>query len=133
MELQGRVALITGGRRIGGVVAAELAARGADVALSYARSRAEAEQAADRVRAAGRRAAVFHADLAEASACAGLVEATVASLGRLDILINMASVYVKRPFDELTAADFDAVLQVDLRAAFLCAHAAVPHLRRTGG
>src|SRR5262249_18476989 len=47
--------------------------------------------------------------------------------------INMASVYVQRPFDELTIADWDAALQVDLRAAFLCAHAAAPHMRAQGG
>jgi NAD(P)-dependent dehydrogenase (short-subunit alcohol dehydrogenase family) len=54
-------------------------------------------------------------------------------LGRLDILINMASVYVQRPFAELTAADWNAALDVDLRAAFLCAHAAAPHMRAQGG
>src|SRR5205085_10129486 len=57
----------------------------------------------------------------------------VAALGRLDILINMASVYVQRPFNELTAADWNAVLDVDLRGAFLCARAAVPHMRKQGG
>jgi NAD(P)-dependent dehydrogenase (short-subunit alcohol dehydrogenase family) len=53
--------------------------------------------------------------------------------GRLDILVHMASVYVKRPFDELTLADWDGAMLVDLRAAFLCAKAAVPHMRRQGG
>ena len=133
MDLTDKVALITGGKRIGLVVAGELAARGVDVALSYARSRAEAEQAAERVRAAGRRAATFQGDLSQAEACDALVDATVAQLGRLDILINMASVYVQRPFDELRAADWDAVIDVDLRAAFLCARAAAQHMRRQGG
>ena len=54
-------------------------------------------------------------------------------MGRLDILVNMASVYVQRPFDDLSAAGWDAVVDVDLRAAFLCAHAAVPHMRAQGG
>src|SRR5713226_8495049 len=102
MELQGRVALITGGKRIGLVVAGELAARGVDVALSYARSRAAAEQAAERVRAANRRAATFQADLSKPEASEALVAQVVATFGRLDILINMASVYVERPFAELT-------------------------------
>ena len=133
VELTDRVALITGGKRIGLVVAGELAARGVDVALSYARSRAEAEQAAANVRAADRRAEIFQANLAEPEACEALVRAVVGALGRLDILINMASVYARRPFDELTAADWDAAIDVDLRAAFLCAHAAAPHLRRQGG
>jgi NAD(P)-dependent dehydrogenase (short-subunit alcohol dehydrogenase family) len=133
LDLQGRVALITGGKRIGQAVAGELAARGADVAVSYARSRAEAEAAAARVRAAGRRAAVVQADLSQSEACDAVVAAAVEALGRLDILINMASVYVRRPFDDLRAADWNAVVDVDLRAAFLCAHAAAPHMRKQGG
>src|SRR5216110_404972 len=86
------VALITGGKRIGAVVARELAARGVDVAFSYARSKTEAEQAADVVRAAKRRAATFQADLSQPPAAAVLVSAVVQTFGRLDILINMASV-----------------------------------------
>ena len=133
MELQNKVALITGGKRIGLVVAGELATRGVDVALSYARSRAEAEQAAQRVRAANRRAAALQADLSKPDASEALVAHVVHTFGQLDILINMASVYGERPFAELTASDWDAVLDVDLRAAFLCAHAAAPHMRRQGG
>jgi NAD(P)-dependent dehydrogenase (short-subunit alcohol dehydrogenase family) len=133
VELTDTVALITGGKRIGAVVAAELAARGVDVAICYARSRGEAEAAAVRVRAAGRRADVFQADLSDPPACTALIASVVAAFGRLDILINMASVYVQRPFDELRAADWNAVADVDLRAAFLCAHAAAPHMRTHGG
>jgi NAD(P)-dependent dehydrogenase (short-subunit alcohol dehydrogenase family) len=131
--LQDKAALITGGKRIGLVVARELAARGVDVALTYARSRAEAEDAAAIVRGAGRRAAVVQADLSQPDACAAAVASAAAELGRLDILINMASVYVRRPFNDLTADDWSAVMNVDLRAAFLCAHAAVPHMRARGG
>ena len=133
MELTGRVALITGAKRIGAVVAAELAARGVDVAVGYGRSQAEAAQAVERVKAAGRRGAAYQADLSSADACATLVGRVAEEFGGLDILVNMASVYKPRPFDELTAADWDAVVNVDLRAAFLCAHAAVPHMRKQGG
>jgi len=133
VDLKDKVALITGGKRIGLVVAGELAGRGVDVALSYARSRTEAEQAAERVRAAGRRAALFQANLAQPEACAALVASAVQELGRLDILINMASVYVKRAFDDLRVEDWNGVMDVDLRAAFLCAHAAAAHMRRHGG
>jgi len=133
MDLHDKVALITGGKRIGLVVAGELAARGADVALSYARSKTEAEQAADLVRSADRRAATFQTDLSRPDAAAVLVQSVVDTFGRLDVLINMASVYVQRPFTDLTAADWDAVVDIDLRAAFLCAHAAVPHMRAQGG
>jgi NAD(P)-dependent dehydrogenase (short-subunit alcohol dehydrogenase family) len=133
MDLPGRVALITGGKRIGLVVARELAARGVDIALSYARSKSEAEQAADLVRAAGRRALVAQADLSVPEACDTLVRSVVDTFGRVDILVNMASVYTQRPFADLTAADWDATIDVDLRAAFLCAHAAAPFMRRQGG
>jgi NAD(P)-dependent dehydrogenase (short-subunit alcohol dehydrogenase family) len=85
------------------------------------------------VRAAGRRAEIFQADLSKADAGPALVDSVAAAFGRLDVLINMASVYVQRPFAELTAADWNAVADVDLRAAFLCAHAAAPHMRKQGG
>jgi NAD(P)-dependent dehydrogenase (short-subunit alcohol dehydrogenase family) len=133
MQLQDKVALITGGKRIGLVAAGQLAARGVDVALGYSRSRDEAEQAARNVRAASRRAAVIQADLSRPAECQAIVDETVEQLGRLDILVHMASVYVQRPFDELSASDWDATLNVDCRAAFLCAHAAAPHMRRQGG
>jgi NAD(P)-dependent dehydrogenase (short-subunit alcohol dehydrogenase family) len=133
LDLLNKVALITGGKRIGLVVARELSARGVDVAVSYARSRAEAEQAAEIVRGNGRRAAVVQANLADPAACVALVDAAANELGRLDILVNMASVYVQRAFDELSATDWDNVVNVDLRAAFLCAHAAATHMRAQGG
>jgi len=118
---------------MGAVVAAALAARGVDVALSYARSRAEAEQAAEAVRAAGRRGAAIQADLSQPDACEALVTTTVGTFGRIDILVNMASVYTPKPFDELKVEDWNASMDVDLRAAFLCARAAVPHMRQRGG
>ena len=133
MVLTDKVALITGGKRIGLVVARELGARGADVGLSYARSKTEADQAAEAVRSSNRRSATFQADLTKPDACTALVQSVVDTFGGIDILVNMASVYTKRPFDALTAADWDATVNVDLRAAFLCAHAAAPHMRARGG
>jgi len=133
MDLHNKIALITGGKRLGAAVAAGLAARGVDVALSYARSQIEAMEASERVRAAGQRSMVFQADLSQPEAAPALVESAAAALGGLDILINMASVYVQMPFAELGAASWDAVLDVDVRGAFLCAHAAVPHMRARGG
>jgi NAD(P)-dependent dehydrogenase (short-subunit alcohol dehydrogenase family) len=131
--LTGRAALVTGGKRIGLVVARELAARGVDVALGYAHSKAEADEAAGLVRSAGRRAVVIQANLADPPQCAALVERAVTELGRLDILINMASVYKATPFADLTPADWNASIDVDLRSAFLCAHAAAPHMQKQGG
>ena len=133
MESTGRAALITGAKRIGAAIAVALAERGVDVALSYQRSQEEAERAAADVRAAGRRAHVVRADLSKPADCEMLVASTAEALGGLDILINMASVYSSVPFDDTDDAIWSRVLDVDLRAAFLCARAAVPHMRRRGG
>ncbi|HAK54979.1 MAG TPA: hypothetical protein DCP38_05785 [Acidobacteria bacterium] len=133
MQLTGRAALLTGGKRIGAAVADALAEGGADVALSFNHSRDEAERAADAIRARGRQAFIAPADLGDPSACDRLVRDAAAALGRLDILVHMASVYTKTPFDELTVDDWDRAMAVDLRGAFLCARAAVPHMRQQGG
>jgi 3-oxoacyl-[acyl-carrier protein] reductase len=128
-----KVALITGGKRIGAVVATTLARAGADVALVYNRSHAEADQTSAAVRDLGRRTFSVQADVTSERASIEAVAATVRELGRLDILINMASLYVAKPFEQLTAADWDRQLAVDLRASFLFAHAAAPHMRKNGG
>ncbi len=133
MDPKNKVALITGGRRIGAVVAARLAGSGVDVALVYNRSREEADETAAAVRALGRRALAVQADVTSSEAGTAVVAATIRELGRLDILINMASLYVAKPFDELSAADWDRQLAVDLRAAFLFAHAARPQMAKAGG
>jgi len=133
MDLDGKVAMITGGRRIGAVVATELARGGADIAIVYRQSAGEAEDTAVAVRAMGRRAMVLRADLREPEACQRVVDQTVDGLGRLDVLVSMASLYKAVPFDELTVQDWDDQLDVDLRAAWLCARAAAPHMRRLRG
>lgn len=133
MQIEGRAVLITGGKRIGAAVAEHLASRGMDVALTFNRSADEAEQAAETVRRHGRRAVVAQADLSQAEACALAVEAAAHGLGRLDVLVNMASVYRRVPLKDTDVAVWDATVNVDLRAAFLCANAAVAHMRRAGG
>ena len=133
MNPAGKVALITGGKRIGAVVATTLAKTGVDIALVYNRSRAEADETSAAVRGFGRRAFVVQADVSNEQQCIDAVNATVRDLGRLDILINMASLYVAKPFDQLSAADWDRQLSVDLRASFLFAHAAAPHMKKDGG
>jgi NAD(P)-dependent dehydrogenase (short-subunit alcohol dehydrogenase family) len=133
VNLENRAALIAGGKRIGAAVARGLAAHGCDVALTYNRSREEAELTARDVEAAGRRATIVEADLTDAAACARSVEHAVKAFGRLDVLVHMASVYTEVPFEKLTVDDFDRNLAVDLRSAFLCARAAVPHMRAARG
>lgn len=133
MDLITRAVLVTGSRRIGAVVATEVARAGADVAVVYRRARAEADETAAAVRALGRRAAVLQADLRQPDACERIVEETVDAFGRLDVLISMASVYRRRPIDELTVDDWNEQMEVDLRSAWLCARAAIPHMRRLRG
>jgi NAD(P)-dependent dehydrogenase (short-subunit alcohol dehydrogenase family) len=133
VDLTDKAALITGGRRIGAVVATELARKGAHVAVVYRASRNEAEETAATLRDLGRRALVIQGDLQQPEACRRVVEAAVTEFGRLDVLVNMASVYREKALDDLTVEDWDAQLAVDLRAAWLCSHAAIPHMRRGRG
>jgi NAD(P)-dependent dehydrogenase (short-subunit alcohol dehydrogenase family) len=132
MQLQDRVALVTGGKRIGADVAVALASRGADIALCFRRSRAEADATGRDVVRVGRRTQLIQADLRDPDQCRRTVADTVQSLGRLDVLVHMASVYVRTPYDELTDDAWERSMAVDLRAAHLCAQAAVPHMRAAG-
>src|SRR5688572_8017066 len=133
MELKDKVVLITGGRRIGQVVAHELAMRGAHLALAYRGSRAEAEASADDARKLGRKAVVVQADVSKAADCEALVKGTVDALGRLDVVINMASIYASEPFDTLNEAAWDRNLGINLKSAFLCSYAASRVMRQNGG
>jgi NAD(P)-dependent dehydrogenase (short-subunit alcohol dehydrogenase family) len=133
MELTDRVVIITGGKRIGRVVAQRLAERGADLVLSYRGSKAEAEDTVRDVGARGRRAIAVAADVSKGADCAALVDAAVKAFGRVDALVNMASVYGSKPLEQLTEADFDRDLAVNLKSAFLCAQAAIPLMKRSGG
>jgi len=133
MNLTNKVALITGAKRIGADVARELAKRGADIAISYARSKTEADAVVADIKATGRRAVAFQADLTDQAQCAKIVAQTIDAFGRIDILIPMASVYEATPFDRLDLAAWDRTINVDLRSTFLCAIAAVPHMRKQGG
>jgi NAD(P)-dependent dehydrogenase (short-subunit alcohol dehydrogenase family) len=133
MELRNKVAIVTGGKRIGRVVARALADRGMDLVLSYRGSKQEAEETAADVVAAGRHATIVAADVSTPDGGARIVAHAVSTFGRLDVLINMASVYRSKPLDQVTAEYWDADLNVNLRSAFLCAHAAMPAMRKAGG
>ncbi|BCS35728.1 beta-ketoacyl-ACP reductase [Luteitalea sp. TBR-22] len=130
MQLLHRVALITGGKRIGQVVAEELARAGADVVLSYRSSRQEAEDTAARVQALGRQALVLQADVSRPEDCARLARDVDARLSSLDIVVNMASTYVSRPLEAIDAAAWRADIDANLSSAFHVTHAMLPLLRR---
>ena len=133
MDLSNQVALVTGGKRIGSVVAIEMAKRGADIGLCYNRSREEAEKTAATIKQMGRRVFVKQANLTKTADCEAFVDEGAAALGRLDILVNMASIYVPKPFSELTGEEYDENVAVDMRSAFICSRAAWPHMKRGGG
>jgi NAD(P)-dependent dehydrogenase (short-subunit alcohol dehydrogenase family) len=133
MDLRGKVAVITGGKRIGRVVARALADQGMDLVLSYRGSREEAEQTVAEVEAAGRRATTVAGDVAKPADCLAIIAHAVATHGQVDVLVNMASIYRSKPLDEVTVDYWDTDLDVNLRSAFLCSQAAIPHMRAAGG
>lgn len=133
MELTGRVVLITGSRRIGAVVAAAVARRGADVALVYNQSAAEAEAAAQSVRTLGRQSHLIQGDVSDPDSCSRVVAETESALGSVDVLVNMASLYRRIDFDALTPDDWNRQLAVDLGGSFFCSKAAADPMRRRGG
>jgi 3-oxoacyl-[acyl-carrier protein] reductase len=127
--LAGRVALVTGASRgIGAAVAVALGAAGARVAVNFRQEAAAAEQVA---RAIGQALAV-QADVADSSAVAAMLAAVEAGLGPVDILVNNAGIALIRGIEDLTEADFDATLAVNLKGAFLCTQAVLPGMRARG-
>src|SRR5512138_690209 len=107
MNLNDRVIVITGGKRIGRVVAREAAARGANLVLSYRGSKQEADETVADVIAEGRSAIAVMADVSKSADCATLMSAARERFERIDALVNMASVYGSVPFDDLTEAHWD--------------------------
>ncbi len=133
MDIEGKVAFITGTRRIGRLVGVALGQRGAKVALGYHRSRESAEQAAQEVRAAGREAMLVQADLSHEEEISDAVKRINAAWDGIDILVNLASVYASKPLEETTRSDWDLNMNVNLRSAFLCAQAVTPGMKARGG
>jgi 3-oxoacyl-[acyl-carrier protein] reductase len=129
-DLAGRVCLVTGASRgIGRAIAVALAEAGCDVAINY-RSRAEeAEHVASQVKALGRRVTVVQADVAEAAAVSAMTAQINSALGPIDVLVNNAGIALRRGIDDLTEADFDETIAVNLKSAFLCTQAVLPHMR----
>ena len=131
MDPKDKVALITGGARIGQTVAQALAARGCAVALTYRSSREAAEAAASSATAAGVRALVIRADATDEAEISAAVNEIAKQLGRLDILINMASSYHRTP--QPSAADWNAAMAANARSAFLFSSHAAPIMKAGGG
>jgi len=132
-KLQGRVALVTGAaKRLGRVVALRLAHEGADVAVHYGKSAAEAHELVAEIEKGGRRAAAFSAELTSIPAIQKLVDDVVARFGQLDILVNGAANFLETKFGKTTEQTWDASLDTNLKAPFFCSQAAAPHLAKSG-
>jgi 3-oxoacyl-[acyl-carrier protein] reductase len=130
VELAGRVALVTGGSRgIGRAIALALAEAGADVAVNYHERAGRAAEVVDTIRANGRRAMAVHADVALATPVSTMMSEVEGGLGAISVLVNNAGIGLHRGLDDLTEADFDRTIAVNLKSAFLCTKAALPHMR----
>lgn len=132
-KLTGRVALVTGaGKRLGRAVALRLAREGADVAVHYGKSEAEAREVVAEIEKLGRHAAAFSAELTDVAAIEKLVQNVASQFARLDILVNCAANFLETKFRETSEAIWDASMDANLKAPFFCAQAAAPHLAKSG-
>jgi pteridine reductase len=133
MDLRGKVALVTGGAvRVGKAIALGLADAGADLVVNYHSSVNAAEETQAQLNARGRQALLVQADVARAGQVQRLIDATIDHFGRLDVLVNSASFWLRTPWAELDEVTWDQLLDTDLKGAFLCAKAAAPHLAAHG-
>jgi len=133
MDLNGKVALVTGaGRRLGRAVALALAERGAILAIHYRNSRSDADATVAQIIAAGHRAQSFAADLERVSDIERLIAEVAATLGTIDVLINSASVFVRKPLVDISERDWDTNLDTNLKAPFFLSQLAGAAMRRKG-
>lgn len=133
MDLKGKVALVTGGgRRLGRAIALALAERGAVLAIHYRNSRAGADATVAQIVAAGGRAQSFAADLERVSEIERLIAEVIAAFGTIDVLINSASVFVRKAFADISERDWDANLDTNLKAPFFLSQLAGAAMRRNG-
>jgi 3-oxoacyl-[acyl-carrier protein] reductase len=129
-SLRGRTALITGGARgIGAAISRALAEAGATVAINYRERADEARKLADDFREAGIQALAVQADVSQSDAVTTMIETVKSQFGAIDILVNNAGIAITRGVDDLTEADFDQTIAVNLKSAFLCTQAVLPLMR----
>ena len=134
MELRGRVALVTGaGHRVGRAIAVALGERGMRVAVHYHAAAGGAEETVREIERSGGEAVAFSGDLRNADGIAALPSSVVKRLGALDVLVNSAAIMLRTPFGEITPQQWDDIMSINLRAPFLLAQAAAPHLRSARG
>jgi 3-oxoacyl-[acyl-carrier protein] reductase len=128
-KLEGKIALITGGSRgIGAAIAERLAADGAKVAITYTKGADAARTVVKAIERAGGKAIAIQADAADAEAGKAAVEKTVATFGRLDVLVNNAGTAIPKPFEDSTLEEMDRVLDINVRGVFVATQAALKHM-----
>src|SRR5579864_3669560 len=133
MDLNGKVGLVTGaGRRIGRAIALKLASHGATIAVHYRTSHAEADAVVAEISAAGRIARSFRANLENVTEIETMVTDVLAAFGRIDVLINSASIFNRTPLEEVTERDWDSNLDTNLKAPFFLSKFAAAAMRRQG-
>src|ERR1700720_4255728 len=132
-KLEGKIALVTGGSRgIGAAIAKRLAADGANVAITYARDACAASAVVKMIELGGRKAVAIQADAADVEAVKRAVEKTVATFGRLDVLVNNAGTAIPKPFEETTLEEMDRVIDINLRGVLATTQAALKHMNYGG-
>jgi len=132
-KLANKVALVTGGSRgIGAAVAKRLAADGANVAITYAKDAKAASTVVKAIERAGQKAIAIQADATDADAVAAAVEKTVATFGRLDVLVNNAGTAIPKKFEEATLEELDRVIDINVRGVFVTTQAALKHMNDGG-
>jgi 3-oxoacyl-[acyl-carrier protein] reductase/pteridine reductase len=134
LPLHGKTALVTGAaRRVGRALAWALAEAGADVAVTYRTSQAEAEELAARIAALGRRSAAFACDVRSEDSVLRTLSALKEEFGRLDLLVNNAAAFETAPLDQLSLAQWDTVFETNTRGPFLVARESLPLLKAARG
>src|SRR5258705_11052145 len=132
-KLEGKIALITGGSRgIGAAIAKRLAADGASVAITYAKDASAASAVVKAIESSGGKAVAIQADAANAEAVKGAVEKTVATFGRLDVLVNNAGTAIPKTFEATTLEELDRLIAVNVRGVFVATQAALKHMKSGG-
>ncbi len=129
-DLANRIALVTGASRgIGRAIAIALAEVGASVAVNYRERAAGALSVVTEIQTIGRRAVAVRADVSDSAAVTDMVRRITAELGPIDVLVNNAGIAIIRGIDDLTEEEFDTTIAVNLKSAFLCTKAVLPHMR----
>jgi 3-oxoacyl-[acyl-carrier protein] reductase len=132
-QLNGKTALITGGSRgIGAAIAKRLAADGANVAITYAKDASAASTVVKAIERDGGKAVAIQADAADVEAVKGAIEKTVATFGRLDVLVNNAGTAIPKSFEETTLEEMDRVIDINIRGVFAATQAALKHMKDGG-